>query len=136
MDRIEPIERGLFLVRYRTADDLAPTHQHGLLELLTEAAERGPVAVAFDVPVAFVDASVPNFWLEVVRSQPNLVAIAVASPSMPVRLATEAFALAARARKAPLAVRSCCEVPEALSWASLQRRLATVAPAEVWRLQR
>jgi hypothetical protein len=67
---------------------------------------------------------------------PNLVAIAVASPSMPVRLAAEAFALAARARKIPLAVRSCSEVPEALTWASLQRRLAAVAPRRVRQLQR
>lgn len=137
MDRITHIEPGLFLVRLRTADELSPTHQHGLLEVLAEAAHAGPVAVAFYVPEVFlVEASVPNFWLDVVRTQPDLVAIAVASASIRVRLATEAFALAARARKAPLAIRSFTDVTEALTWLSLQRRLSAVAPPDVWRLQR
>jgi hypothetical protein len=121
VDRVTRIEPGLLVVRYATRDDLAPTHQHGLLELIDELALDGPVAMVFDVPVMMVDASVPNFWLDVVKSRHTLVAMAIASPAAPVQLAAKSFALALRLRRHPLAVRTFPFVKEALEWAASAR---------------
>ncbi|MCU0695979.1 MAG: hypothetical protein MUC96_05570 [Myxococcaceae bacterium] len=123
-DRLTRIEPGLVVVRYATREDLAPTHQYGLLELLDELALDGPVAVVFDVPSMMVDASVPNFWLDVVKTRPTLVAMAIASPSAPVRLAAESFSLALRLRRHPLKVRTFLTVNEALEWATAARQAA------------
>ncbi|MDX2013303.1 MAG: hypothetical protein SFW67_24115 [Myxococcaceae bacterium] len=123
-DRLTRIEPGLVVVRYATKEDLAPTHQYGLLEFLDELSLDGPIAVVFDVPSMRVDASVPNFWLDVVKTRPTLVAMAIASASTPVRLAAESFAVALRLRRHPLTVRTFLSVSEALEWAAAARQTA------------
>jgi hypothetical protein len=135
MSRFSLPQPGTFLVSYGSTSEMESADQADLLTAIDREARVGAIGIAFEVHMVRVEASVPNFWLEVVRAQPNLVALAVASPSLPVRLTTEAFALATRMRKTPIAVRSFVHGGDALDWVGLQLRVARVAPAAVWRIQ-
>lgn len=118
------VEPGVLEVVYQTAADLAPAAQAGLLRALEDQLTRGPVGVGFVVRgVAAVDRSVPAFWLDVTRRRaPRLCALAIASPSLAVRTAARAFAVANSVRGVRVAVAAFAAEDEARAWLRAQVR--------------
>jgi hypothetical protein len=110
---------GLFVVRYRKPEDLTPARQDPLIAAMEAVPSHKPVGVVFDVggEVRSVEMDVPNFWLTVTgRRELRLRAMAIASPSVGVRIAAKAFGLTTSVRKLPIAVQSFTDVFEAIRW--------------------
>jgi len=119
-----PVEPGVIRVLYDTEADMAPQSQAGLLRALENQLTFGPVGIVFAVPrVAVVDRSVPTFWLDITkRMAPKLCALAIASPSVAVRTAARAFAVANTVRGVGVTVTAFNTEDEALRWVRAQVR--------------
>jgi hypothetical protein len=111
---------GLFVVRYASAEELAPERQAALVGALREAAARGPVAVVFVVApsIQLVGHDVPGHWVTI-STDPSfrLCAMAVVTPKPAVSVATRAFGTANLLRGTGVAVKPFAEEVEALAWA-------------------
>ena len=115
----ELIEPGIMLVHYRSTDDMLPHAQTGLIAAIEQSCRRGPTALVFNVTGAVsVPLTVPQLWLEVTqRLAPALARIAIASPSVLVRVAAEGFAVSNTLRRVPMSVKSFKSIDEATVWA-------------------
>jgi hypothetical protein len=112
---------GVFLVRYREKEDLAPERQVPLVDAMRSASRTGRIGVVFDVgpAVHWVDVSVPTFWLEITADPSvRLQAMAVVTTSIAVEIAVIGFAAANAIRRTGLDVRSFPALGAALDWAS------------------
>jgi hypothetical protein len=110
---------GVFLVRYRERNDLAPANQAPLVDAIREASSRGPVGVVFDVgpAVSWIDVSVPTFWLRTAADpRVRLGAMAIVTGSLAVELAVGGFALATSVRRASMQVKTFPAQTGALAW--------------------
>ncbi len=110
---------GLFVVRYWQSEDLAPARQQPLIAAIQAVPAPKPIGLVFDVSkdVRSVEMEVPNFWMTVTgRTELRLRAMAIASPSVGVRIAAKAFGLTNAVRKLPIAVQSFVDVAEAIKW--------------------
>lgn len=118
---------GLFLVTYRTAEELLPEAQAKLVAELEQACAAGPTIILFDVQpgVTRVDGSVPTFWLGVTERL-KLRGLAVVTKSTLVRMAANAFRLATVARGKTMRVAVFDDVEKAKTWAA-EQRAATAA---------
>lgn len=125
------VEPGIVQVIYETAEDMAPSQQGPLLELLKAEAGKGPVAIVFLVrKIARVDPSVPRFWLDATKDlNPALLAMAIASSSMAVRVAAKAFGAACSMRGLSVAVAAFSDEAEALVWARKSLPLRAAVPS-------
>lgn len=111
---------GVFLVRYRERNDLAPANQGPLVQAIREASRSGPVGVVFDVgpAVAWVDVSVPMFWLQTTADpRVRIGAMAIVTGSLAVELAVGGFALASSIRRSEMQVKTFPAQFAALTWA-------------------
>lgn len=111
---------GVFLVRYRERDDLAPARQGPLVDALRAASRAGPIGVVFDVGagVHWVDVSVPTFWLQATADgSVRIRAMAIVTGSLAVELAVSGFALAASIRHQGMEVKTFPGQVAALAWA-------------------
>jgi hypothetical protein len=113
------VERGLIFVEYQEQEDLDPLKQGPLIEAVEGCCAQGPVAIVFQVSGARkVDIAVPEMWLKVTtRLSPALCAMAVASSSMVVRVAADAFGISNVLRRIPVVVKSFKDVELAALWA-------------------
>jgi hypothetical protein len=110
---------GLFVVRYWQPEDLTPARQTPLIAAVEAVPAPKPIGIVFDVSkdVRSVEMEVPNFWLTITgRRDLRLRAMAIASPSVGVRIAAKAFGLTNSVRKLPIAVQSFSDVAEAIKW--------------------
>lgn len=112
-------EPGIVQVIYQVAEDMDPSRQGGLLTLLQAEAEKGPLAIVFLVrKIARIDPGVPRFWLDVTKDlDRKLLAMAIASSSMAVRVAAKAFGAANSMRGLAITVGAFSDEGEALLWA-------------------
>ena len=112
-------EPGIVEVIYETPEDMDPARQAPLLELLQVEAAKAPLAIVFLVrKVSRVDPTVPRFWLDVTKElDGKLVAMAIASSSMAVRVAAKAFSAANSMRGLSIRVGAFSDETEALFWA-------------------
>lgn len=117
------VEPGVIEVVYASAEEMRPQAQMGLRRLLDEALAAGPVVLVFCVRrVPTVDAEVPKYWAEVTKQlAPRLCGVAVASPSMAVRAAARAFAVANTLRRVDIDVQAFSDEVQALAWARQRR---------------
>jgi hypothetical protein len=100
---------GVFLVRYRERNDLAPANQDRLVEAIRAASLAGPVGVVFDVgpAVSWIDVTVPTFWLQTIADRRvRIGAMAIVTGSLAVELAVGGFALASSLRRSELQVKT------------------------------
>jgi hypothetical protein len=120
------VEPGIVQVLYEHEDDLKPDRQRELLADLEKEIAKGPLAVVFVVTkVAWIDVSVPKFWLGVTSAMaPGFAAMAIVSSSLAVRAAAKGFGMSVTLRRLPLAVATFTDVDGALGWARAAR-LAT-----------
>lgn len=124
---------GLFHVRYVTPGDLLPAAQAGLLRAVRLHSARLPVALLFDLApgVATIDPAVPKFWLETLDDATvRIVAMAIMSDAVAVRMAADAFNIANILRRKPVAVKSFVskELVQAQTWLVEQIHGAADAP--------
>jgi hypothetical protein len=113
------LEPGLISVDYRDEEGLDPTKQGPLVDAVEQQCALGFVAVVFEVTGARrIDVAVPEMWLKVTgRLSPALCAMAVASRSIAVRVAADAFGISNVLRRVPIAVKSFIELDAAQRWA-------------------
>jgi hypothetical protein len=125
-------EKGLIFVTYHGEEDLDPTRQGPLVQLVESECAKGPVAIVFEVTGARnVDPSVPAMWLKVTgRLAPALCTMAIASASLVVRVAADGFAISNVLRRVPISVKSFEETEHAMAWARVQVTAAAVAAAK------
>ena len=110
---------GLFVVRYWQAEDLSPARQQPLIAAIEAVPSPMPIGLVFDVSrdVRSVEMEVPNFWMTITgRHELRLRAMAIASPSVGVRIAAKAFGLTNAVRKLPISVQSFVDVADAIKW--------------------
>lgn len=110
---------GLFIVTYRTSEELDPQAQAPLVAELERACQREPAIILFDVgsDVARVDTSVPTFWLGVTERL-AFRGLAVVTTSTLVRMAANAFRLATVARGKSMRVAVFDTLDKAKAWAA------------------
>lgn len=116
----ESLSPGLFLVRYRTGEELAPARQGQVMAAIREAAKLEAVGVIFDVgpAVTSVDPQVPTFWLQVSEDATlKLRVMAVVSEGLGVRLAAKGFGVANLLRSVRIEVQAFRDLAQARAWA-------------------
>ncbi len=114
-------QRGVFLVRYDEAAELAPARQGELVASLREGARGGPVAIVFVVgpAVQAVGHEIPEHWLGVTGDPSmRIAAVAVVTPNVAVSVATRAFGTFNILRSTNTAVSPFASEREAVEWAA------------------
>lgn len=113
---------GLFVVHYEDRNDLEPAKQEGLVAAIKKAGAKRSCAIVFVVGEhVSVDLSVPAYWLKVTADPAaRLVALAVASRSFSVAIATKGFAVRNRLLGIPIAVRHFDAEADAVQWATAE----------------
>jgi len=111
---------GLFVSRYRSAEEMAPQLQTKLLEDVASASRDGPIGLVFDVScnVYRVPLAVPTLWIEVaMRPELRLRAMVIVTDSLGVRMAARGFALSNKIRRTLLDVEVTHDLEFGKGWA-------------------
>ncbi len=110
---------GLFVVRYASADDLAPERQRALELSLRDVSAARDVGVVFvvDPSVPVVDPSVPEYWLGLTGDATvRLKAMAIVTQQPAVSVSTRGFATANILKDRQVAVKPFRDEAEAVAW--------------------
>ncbi len=111
---------GLFVVRYDSAEALAPERQRALELALRDVSAAREVGIVFvvDPSVPQVDPGVPAYWLGITGDATiRLRAMAIVTQQPAVSVSTRGFATANILRDRPVTVKPFREEAEAVAWA-------------------
>lgn len=110
---------GLFVVRYDSADALAPERQRALEVALRDVSAAREVGIVFvvDPSVPQVDPGVPAYWLGITGDATiRLRAMAIVTQQPAVSVSTRGFATANILRDRPVTVKPFRDEEEATTW--------------------
>jgi hypothetical protein len=110
---------GLFVVRYDSADALAPERQRALELALRDASAARDVGIVFvvDPSVPQIDPGVPAYWLGITGDATiRLRAMAIVTQQPAVSVSTRGFATANILRDRPVTVKPFRDEGEAVAW--------------------
>jgi len=110
---------GVFVVHYKTADDLDPDRQGALVQQVRTLGAASPVVIIFvlDPSVWKIDPKIPSFWLGVTGDKGiKLRGMAIVSASMAVRVAASGFGVTNTLRDVSVAVKAFTEAKDAIAW--------------------